>query len=197
MSNSAIVPYLQIAYPIMVGIWVVASLALNERAARHPRPYSLKLPVDDRLPFIPVFVFFYFSAYLLGNASYLLLFAHPIFPKVFSGYLALFGVGVTCYFLFPCRVERREALAPTTIPTQLLVAFQQKLKPYNSFPSMHVAFCLFSALMIIMSGAIWLGIFCLGWAGLIALSTLLTKQHHLLDVAAGAVLATSVVLALR
>ncbi len=185
--------WLQIGYPLIVGGWIVLSLVLNERAARQPQHYSLKLPVDDKIPFLPVFALPYFSAYVLGNAGYIVLLTHAVFPKVFLGYLLLFLAGLTSYYLFPCRVERQEVLAGDRFSTRLLARFQRRLKPYNSFPSMHVAYCLFSALMILAYGPPWLVAACLGWAGLVAVATLFTKQHYLLDVLAGAGLAMGVV----
>lgn len=189
--------WLQIAYPIIVGGWIILSLVLNDRAARRPRHYSLKLPVDDEIPFIPMFAIPYFSAYVLGNAGYAVLLTHAIFPKVFLGYLVLFFSGLISYYLWPCRVERQEAIAVTNLSTRLLAGFQQRLKPYNSFPSMHVAYCLFSALMVFAYGPRWLVLFCAGWAGLVILATLFTKQHYLLDVLAGAALAAGVVFVLH
>ena len=60
--------------------------------------------------------------------------------------------------------------------------------PYNCFPSLHVAQCFLAA------SACWrvhrgVGMAAGFWAGLVALSTLFTKQHYVLDVAGGVVLA--------
>src|SRR5262249_43617215 len=61
--------------------------------------------------------------------------------------------------------------------------------PHNLFPALHIALCLI--LMDIYerhTRGIVRGVL-LGWFGLIALSTVLTWQHHLVDIAGGAVLA--------
>lgn len=184
---------LPFVHPVMVVLWTVFSVRLNERAARCPRPYSLKLPLDDRIPFIPAFALHYFSAYILANAGYVGFLTNPHYPKIALGYLTLFASGLLAYWLFPCRVERREALTGRDFSTRLLAGFQRRAKPFNSFPSMHVAYCLFSALMLSRYSPPWLSALCLGWAGLVAAATLFTKQHHLLDVAAGAALAAGVV----
>jgi membrane-associated phospholipid phosphatase len=181
--------WLRIAYPFLVVLWLLSSLALNAWTQRRQRHYSTKLNCDDFIPFVPGFAFLYFSAYILGNTGYLLLQADQNFSRIFIGYLILFGLGIASYILLPCRVERREELVVTNVSTYLLSAFQRRSKPFNSFPSMHVSYCLFSALAVIYFGSMVLGLVLLIWVVLVAISTLLTKQHHLLDVIAGAVLA--------
>lgn len=61
--------------------------------------------------------------------------------------------------------------------------------PYNLFPSLHIALCLIVADMYARHsrGAVRVGL-CL-WFFLIGISTLFTWQHHLVDIAGGAMLA--------
>ena len=60
--------------------------------------------------------------------------------------------------------------------------------PLNCFPSLHVAWGFVAALCChrVHRGV---GVAALGWASLIAISTLYTKQHYVLDVVAGIALA--------
>ena len=57
--------------------------------------------------------------------------------------------------------------------------------PYGCFPSLHVAWAFVSALTCyrVHAGVGWVAA---GWATLIAVSTLYTKQHYVVDVIAGA-----------
>jgi membrane-associated phospholipid phosphatase len=57
--------------------------------------------------------------------------------------------------------------------------------PYNCFPSLHVAHSVLSALVCYRVHR-RVGVLAIGCASLIALSTLFTKQHYVLDVVAGA-----------
>jgi membrane-associated phospholipid phosphatase len=91
------------------------------------------------------------------------------------------------FVLFPARVEFAR---PAVVVGHELVyrALYQVDLPYNSLPSLHVAF---SALwmLAVSPHASALGRVALGaWFLLLAASTMLTHQHHLTDVVAGAAL---------
>ncbi|MBU6351349.1 MAG: phosphatase PAP2 family protein [Chloroflexi bacterium] len=177
-------------YPLLVGglfatIWVV-----NDFTARRTRHFTTRHRLDDLIPFLPIFALPYFSAYVLGNGAYLFLREDANFTRILLGYLLIYLLSNISYLLLPTRVERREQLTPDTASTHILARFQHLSKPFNNFPSMHVSYCLFSALVVATyADNEWGGVL-LVWAGVVALSTLFTKQHHLLDVAAGALLAT-------
>jgi len=178
---------LRIAYPFFVILWAIASVVTNKRAARlSPHRLSTRLRIDDAIPFVPGFAAAYFSGFVLGNMGYVVLNSSASFPRVFLGYLVLFLVGIMFYVLCPCRVDRREEIMVTDVSTHLLSMFQQASKPFNSFPSMHVAYCLFSAVAVLRHDYTALGAVLLLWALLVTVSTLLTKQHHVLDVMVGA-----------
>jgi len=178
-------------YPLFVGVLFLTILVVNNITATRPRQVLTRHALDERIPFVPMFALPYFSAYLLGNGAYLFLRHDEHFPSIMLGYLIIYLVSNTSYFLIPSRVERRERLAERTTSTYLISRFQAVSKPFNNFPSMHVSYCLYSALTVVYyTNTPWaLGL--LAWAGLVACSTLLTKQHHLLDVGAGALLGTT------
>jgi membrane-associated phospholipid phosphatase len=184
--------WLQVAYPFFLILWVFVHMRLNKRAQQQSRHYSTKVALDDRIPFVPGFAPLYFSAFILGTTGYLILFTHENLPQVVLGYLILFTIGSLSYMFIPCRAERQEDLIVTNISTYLISTFQRRSEPFNSFPSMHVGYCLFSALVVLRFSSLELGGILLIWAGLVAISTLFTKQHHLVDVMVGAVLAVIV-----
>ena len=189
--------FLQIIFPAVPVLWLLVSRYLNEWADRQPRHYSTRLPWDTRIPFLPVFALPYLSGNVLGMIGYLVLLNNENLPRVFFGYVILFCTGVFSYIVFPCRVERREALVVTDFSTHLLARFQRASKPYNSFPSMHVAYGIYSALVVGQFSSVPFGLALLAYAVLVALSTLFAKQHHLLDVFAGALLAVGVFWVIR
>jgi membrane-associated phospholipid phosphatase len=185
--------FYQIAGPILVVLWAVIHFATNKRVVlKNPGYHSTRIGWDDKFPFMPVFVIPYLSGYLLGVFAYVAFFSSPYLPRVVVGYVLLMAIGGLSYVVYPCKVERRENLEGETLSIRLLAAFQRIFEPYNSFPSMHVGFSLFSALFILILGNEILGIITLLWTVLVAVSTLFTKLHHFLDIVAGAVLALSV-----
>ena len=96
-------------------------------------------------------------------------------------------VGVTTYAVFPTYVIRPE-ITSQTLGSNLLRWVYAHDQPYNALPSSHVYLTLLCGLLWIRwkpcGRLIWL-------AGVltICLSTLFTKQHYLLDVICGALLA--------
>jgi membrane-associated phospholipid phosphatase len=180
--------WLVILYPLFVGLLFLTILVVNNISATRSRQLRTRLPLDDRIPFVPAFALPYFSAYILGNGGYLFLRHDERFPSMMLGYLVIYIVSNLSHLLVPSRVERHEQLAVRNLSTYLISRFQATSKPFNNFPSMHVSYCLYSALIVVYYlGAPWTPGLLL-WAGLVAASTLLTKQHHLIDVGAGALL---------
>ena len=180
--------WLQIVYPLLVGFWFIAHFITNRVSLRHRSYHSTKTFLDDAIPFIPDMAIFYFSGFFLANMAYFLLGSTECFLRIAIGYGMQFVVSISLYTLYPCRINRCESFIPNSPPGYLLAAFQRISKPFNSFPSMHTSFCLFSALSIWGCGLQSTGFFMIIWAVLVSLSALLTKQHHVLDVLAGATL---------
>ena len=177
-------PYIPL---IVLPFWAALNLAINRYVSHRPRHHRTDIALDSRLPFIPAFALPYFSAYVLGLLGYVLMITHPDLGKVFWGYLFLVGIGSLCYVIFPSIVVRREDLEITGLSTYALVRFQRLSGPYNVFPSMHFGYGLFSALVGWHYYGLWLGGGLMLWATLVGLSTLLTKQHYILDLAGGMV----------
>jgi membrane-associated phospholipid phosphatase len=177
-------PYIPL---IVLPFWAALNLGINRYVSRRPRHHRTDIVLDVRLPFIPGFALPYFSAYVLGLLGYVLMITHPDLGKVLWGYLFLVGIGSLCYVVFPSTAVRREDLAVVGFSTYMLVRFQRLSGPYNVFPSMHFGYCLFSALAgwyyhgHLIGGGLTL------WAVLIGVSTLLTKQHYILDLVGGLV----------
>ena len=117
--------------------------------------------------------------------GYILMIGHPDLGRVLWGYLFLVGGGSLCYVLFPSTVIRREDLEVTGPSTWMLVRFQHLSGPYNVFPSMHFGYGVFSALAGWHYHGLYTGIVLTLWAMLVGMSTLLTKQHYILDLVGG------------
>lgn len=93
---------------------------------------------------------------------------------------ALAGAGLVIFFFWP-----------TTIPTEGTGFLKAMDRAGNACPSLHVAFAVFAArcvgpMLRELGAARWLRVASWTWCLLIVGSTLTTKQHLALDVAAGA-----------
>ena len=183
----------QLGFPILYYLLITTILHLNSRSARQSNHFSARLPIDDRVPFRPGLSPVYFSAYGLGVAGYLAVVENPILPRIVIGYFAIFMVCALVYWFLPSRIERANPAAVPLLRARWLVAYQRTADPYNNFPSMHTAFCTYSALVVFLFfRPTWLGWLMFFWLGLVMISTLLTKQHYLLDLVAGALVSAAV-----
>lgn len=146
------------------------------------------LPIDHWVSFSPDWVLVYQSLYLLL----------PIFPWIsrrrsdLQRYARGFvGVSVTGFFVFavfPVACPR-----PEVVPTEGMFAWLVGYDAVgNAFPSLHVALATYSVLYGLRTlgdegfprrRALAVGLWI--WVGLIAYSTLATKQHYFMDLPAG------------
>lgn len=154
----------------------------------HPAP---QMNWDDFFPFQPDAIYLYESLWLLqAVAPWLLVSRREI--KCYLGALAIITVvGLTIFIFWPMASPRPVCPVSANELYRALIRFDNEL---NAFPSLHAAFAVFNALLCneVLVGLrgrnialllIWI------WAGGILVATLLTKQHVVVDVIAGAALA--------
>ncbi|MCA9070503.1 MAG: phosphatase PAP2 family protein, partial [Planctomycetaceae bacterium] len=105
--------------------------------------------------------------------------------RALTGTLAMAtGVAGVCFLVFPAELAYPVSTSQGTWPQFFQFADDLNLT-YNLLPSLHVAYSVICAsaysrhMLGVWNGAVWL------WAFTIALSTLLTHQHHLADVITG------------
>src|SRR5262245_37089214 len=178
-------PYL---YLPMVAIWLVVHRSINDRACRQQRVgSSTKCQFDDCIPFLPWMAYLYFSGFVLGNLAFIPLIASPRSASIAVGYGAQFVLSLAMYWMYPCRSERLE-LNVARRSERLLNQYHQITKPYNAFPSMHASYCLFSGLWVATFTLPWIGTLIIMWSLGVIVSTVLTKEHSVLDTLGGMIL---------
>lgn len=156
-------------------------------ASRSPEPVPLALGVDAYIPFVPSFIFAYVLYY-----PFLLLPA-PVLRKradFYSAFVA-FSLMQVCaavtFVLVPSRMERPEVTGEGLAAD--LVRWVYSLdQGWNVLPSLHVGHSVLVALIYWSYGRRWFVPVALGTV-LICVSTVLVKQHYLVDIPAGAALA--------
>jgi hypothetical protein len=161
-------------------VYVGSDWITSRRTLRVP----VHLPIELSIPLVPAMVVGYMSLYLLFAAGPFIVRDRQEFRAlIYSLALATF-IGGIGFLLLPAR----SAFAP---PGNLglwksLFEFADWMNlDYNMVPSLHVAFavCCIAAFARHASGA---GRLCLWfWALLIALATVLTHQHHIIDAVTG------------
>jgi predicted protein tyrosine phosphatase len=132
------------------------------------------------LPYMSIDLFFVAAPFLCRTDRELLTFCRRI-----TAAILIAGI---CFLLFPLRFAFPRPHASGWIGA-IFDWFRGMDAPYNLFPSLHAALWLF---LVDIYARHLRGIFLAGamvWFALIALSPVLTYQHHIIDIGAGLVLA--------
>ena len=143
--------------------------------------------VDDLIPLAPgwvwVYCLLYFPVILYLN---FVLKSPGHFTQVASSYVLLLAFQAACFLAFPVRTPPSWRVAPErpTLSERFLALVHRFDGPSNSFPSMHTSVAMLTALHLYDSH----GLVTLAFPAVIGLSCLFTKQHYVVDVAAGAAL---------
>jgi membrane-associated phospholipid phosphatase len=148
---------------------------------------ELRLPVDDRIPFWPGWVWIYGFFYWPGvlYTSWVLESSRE-FVYLALSFLGLLAMQMACFMLFPVATpESWRAINRERTVSERFLAFVQRIDDRsNSFPSMHTSVATLTALYLQPHLGTWAFLFPL----LIGLSCLFTKQHYVVDLPAGAAL---------
>ena len=150
--------------------------------------------VDASVPFVPGTVWIYFSDYVLVAAAFMLQNSWPEVRRYVKTYLALLLVGAVIHLSWPT-VFPREAfpLDGASFSARALATLRGVDAATSCLPSMHVAGSYLAAFSLWRHRPAVFGGF-LAWATAIAVSTLTTKQHYLVDIFAGLLLAAAIAL---
>jgi len=146
---------------------------------------ELASAVDERIPYVPswvwIYSFLYYPAILYVN---LVLDSPEQFTQVASSYMLLIALQAPIFLLFPVSTPQHWRLRPErrTLSERFLAFVQRFDAPTNSFPSMHTSVAMLTALHLYERHGTASFVF----PALIGLSCLFTKQHYLIDIPAGA-----------
>lgn len=173
----------------------------NHLAARAGVTRSVALPWDAALPFLPWMVLPYMTSGLLFALSFLLARSRADLSAL-SRRVAFATVAACLAFAaFPLRFGFERPAVDAALPAWLFAQLSAMDQPYNQLPSLHVAYCLI--FWPALSGALRSAgtpaaglrggldaprLLLAAWLLLVAAATVFTYQHHLADVAGGALL---------
>jgi len=183
----------KIAVLLGLSVGICAPYFLLQQADALPGSGMLATPLDLRIAFEPRWIWAYASLALLVPLSPLLATSRDGLVRYARGLAWLCVASFVVFWLVPV-VGPRPAATPSDGLYGLIVSVD---RPLNSFPSLHAGLTAYSLLYAwrilreALSNRAWRLSVALGvvWAGLILYSTLATKQHWVLDLPAGILLA--------
>ena len=165
--------------------WLGIYFFVNRLHVDPQRRLNLAIPLDGKIPFIPQLALIYFSTYIFVIQPFILLSEARQFYWMLASFGAITVIASLVHATVPSKIERIQKLETDGLSGKLINLFQKTCKPYGNFPSMHVALSVPVVGTNFMVAGPIVGSITLVWAVLIALSTLFTKQHYILDVLAG------------
>lgn len=179
---------LVLALPV-TGWWILVYHGTNWLTELRPYRVRVHLDAERAMPFVPPFILAYLSMDLVFLPAPFILRNRRELEALALSLLTVTAVAGISFLLFPAELAYPHC-DPGTWAGLFIFAREMAL-PYNLVPSLHVAMsCICLAAYATHCGAIGKAVLST-WAIAIALSTLLTHQHHMLDVAAGLALAVA------
>ena len=163
-------------------VWTVPYFYINKFSVGRTE-MGLNTYLDSVIPALPFTVLIYISIFIVVFMPYFIVKNKERFKAVAKSFLIGMFIGYFTFLVLPIKVIRAEIVNPDLFSKMLQILYSHDF-PYNSFPSLHVGLSMLSALIINHENKSW-GKVMLIWAVLIAISTLTTKQHTLVDVIGG------------
>lgn len=143
---------------------------------------------EKNIPLIPLFVLLYLTVYFVYITPFFFVFNVRKYKHVLAAYLFVAFVSGLFYVILPTKMIWEPFTAKTA--TDCLIPFLRALDSpnFNLLPSMHVSLAFLATFVVASENRKW-GYFLAIASTLIAFSTLFTKQHYVLDLLAGLLLA--------
>lgn len=166
-------------------------LVIADRARLNGAVHAPEFALDRLLPLTPTWSLVY-------GALYLFLILLPVFViqqdelirRTVRAYLTVWIASYVCFLLYPTVAPRPGEVMGDGFGVWGLRFLYGADPPYNCFPSLHVAHSFVSALASYRVHRS-LGLTAVTCASLVAVSTLFTKQHYVVDVIAGILMAVA------
>jgi protein-tyrosine phosphatase/membrane-associated phospholipid phosphatase len=143
---------------------------------------------ERHIPFVPLMIIPYLSIDLLFVAAPFLCRERDELKILSRRIVLAVTLAAACYLVMPLRFSFERPPAPGLLGV-VFDGFRSMDKPYNQLPSLHIALRTILAELYARRTRGWTRAASHVWFSLIGASTLLTYQHHVIDVAGGFVLA--------
>ena len=175
---------------VLATVGTVLYLSANHIHIAEPMLLPLST-FDQAIPFIATTVWIYISEYIYFIVIYVLAKDIKNLNQYFYSFLFLQTISVVVFFVWPTTYPRDlfplpQDLDPVT--TYVFSTLRATDSPANCCPSLHVSTVFLSSFIFLKEQHAKLPYF-LSWGAAIGLSTLTTKQHYIIDVVTGLVMA--------
>ena len=179
--------YTRIPLAAMVCVHVLAYYATRP-VTQEMTHFDFSLPVDDAIPFIPVFSVIYVLAYVQWIAGYILIArdSRELCCRVISGEIISKLICMALFLIVPTTMARAEIISDG-IFDRIVGCIYRLDAADNFFPSIHCLeswVCFRGAMRMKKTGPRYL-YFTLLFSILVFASTVLIKQHAVVDIAGG------------
>lgn len=163
---------------------------MDALTARRTFRVPVHFPAELAIPFVPAMTLFYMSIYLLfWTAPFVLRTRREFRALVITLAFAILCGGIG-FLLFPADLAFAPPREEDLGIWAALFHFADKLNlTYNLLPSLHVSFAVICVAIFSARAPVVGKVLLWFWAAMVAISTVLIHQHHLLDVATGWLLA--------
>lgn len=177
---------------ILTVVWNQSVYYAGNAIAKNWFHYNLEFSIDPMVPFLPWTLSIYIGCYLFWAINYVLC-AHQENAQAYRFFCADFIAKAICFVFFillPTTNVRPDILGDTFWELGITLLYQVDA-PTNLFPSIHclVSWFCFIGIRKNKNIPLWYRILTLFIAIAICLSTLTTRQHVIVDVLGGILLA--------
>ena len=152
-----------------------------------PNPHYINIALDEKIPFIPNFIYIYNTFYPFIFIAFLYLFRHDekkYIKGIISGIIG-FIICDIIYLYYPT-IMLRPYIPKTNYLTNLIlkITYFFDTPAVNCFPSIHCLFCFQIIFSFLKTKEIKIKykIFFITYSLLVIISTILVKQHYFFDI---------------
>ena len=192
--SNGLLAHLHRPYPNAVPVLILAGLVPMYMAIAAWTPgrtlFAPEMPFDRAMPLRPGWAPVYWSQWVFSFLPVFIVRGTELRRRTVLAYVSIVVTAYMGFLAYPTVAPRPAVVSGDDFLSWSLRQLYEFDPPYNCFPSLHVAYSFLAALTAwrVHQG---LGSIALIWATLIAISTLFTKQHYILDVVAGVIMAAT------
>ena len=176
---------------LLLALWgaVILLYFLTGRMVPANGRHLIWCKLDACVPFLPVFALPYVAWYGVQafTAWYCFKKDRKVFRKFVGYILFVYAIAISVYILYPTAIDFRPELTGKDIFSKIVGLIYRMDNPTNVFPSLHVLVAVGCAFAQCRAKKLGKPILCILWwviALSVCVSTVLIKQHSVLDISA-------------